>query len=159
MKKKTSKYIFLSIYLILILIFYFFTLRSGEESIKDSSLTTNIVLGVLRSFTFNKVKFDYEIIHHITRKMIGHYGYNLIIGLFGFLTVYSFKGIGKYSLIISLVLGLVIAVSGELLQYIPANRGPGPIDMLINYFGEVTGILLVYDIVLFRQNKQKSQFI
>ena len=86
MKKKSNKIIFLTIYLILILIFYFFTLRSGDESSKDSSITANIVLAILKFFTFHKIEFDYEIIHHITRKMVGHYGYNLIIGLFGFLT-------------------------------------------------------------------------
>ena len=156
MKKKATKYIFLSIYIALIFVFYFFTLRSGEESTKDSSFTTNIVLAILRFFTFKKVEFDYDLIHHITRKMVGHYGYNLIIGLFGFLTVFIFKGIGKYTLIISLVLGLVIAALGELLQYIPANRGPSLVDALINFMGEVTGTLLVYVIVLYKNNKRSQ---
>ena len=154
MKNKATKYVFLSIYIVLIFVFFFFTLRSGEKSTKDSSITTNIVLGVLRFFTFKKVEFDYEIIHHITRKLVGHYGYNVIIGLFGFLTIFSFKGIGKYSLIISLALGLIIALSGELLQYIPANRGPSMVDALINFLGEVTGTLLIYVIVLYKNNKK-----
>ncbi|MBO4667514.1 MAG: VanZ family protein [Bacilli bacterium] len=156
MKKKSTKYIFLTIYLILILIFYFFTLRSGDESSKDSSITANIVLAILKFFAFHKIEFDYEIIHHITRKMVGHYGYNLIIGLFGFLTVYSFRGIGNYTLIISIFLGLVIAISGELLQFIPANRAPSVVDMLINFFGEATGVLLPYVIILYRSNKNKN---
>lgn len=158
MKNKATKYIFLSIYITLIFVFYFFTLRDGDESLKDSSFTTNTVLWILRFFTFKRIEFDYDVIHHITRKLVGHYGYNLIIGLFGYLTIFSFKGIGKYTLIISLALGLIIALLGELLQYIPANRGPNMVDALINFMGEVTGTLLVYVILLYKNNK-KSQFI
>ena len=151
------KYIFLSIYIILVGIFYFFTLKSGEQSSKESGFVTDVFLGILRFFTFNKVEFDYDTLHLITRKLVGHYGYNLIIGLFGYLTIYSFKGIGKNTLLISLIMGLFVAVSGELLQYIPANRGPNFIDMMINYGGEVSGILLVLLIIIVINKKKQRQ--
>ena len=140
---KKLKYVVLLIYLALVGVFFYFTLRRGEESARESSFVADIVLKVLRFVTFKRIEFDYDIIHHITRKLVGHYGYNVLIGLFGFLTIYLFKKQhGNICLVISIVLGLVIAISGELLQYIPASRGPSIVDAMINFGGEVSGILI-----------------
>ena len=158
-KKQTdiTKWIFLGIYLILVGIYYFLTLRNSEDSTKDSSIIANILMWILKVITLQKVEFNYEIIHHITRKLVGHYGYNLILGLFGFLAIYNVKSIGNNALIINLLIGLFIAATSELLQFIPANRAPSYVDILINYMGEVTGILLVYVIVLYKSLKKTNQ--
>ena len=155
-EKNKTRYIALGIYLILVGIFYFFTLRSGSESVKESSFVTNVVLSILKFFTFHKVEFDYEVIHLLTRKLIGHFGFNLIIGLSCYYMMYSFKGIGKITLIISGILGLVVAYSGELLQYIPANRGPSFIDALINFSGEICGIFIMFIIIYAVMKRRKS---
>ena len=156
-KKKIIKYIFLSLYIILVGVFYFFTLRSGNESTKDSSLVTDMFLAILNFFTAHKVEFDYEVVHHLTRKLVGHYGYNLLIGLVCLIMMYNFKGIGKISLLISLALGLFVALSGELLQYIPASRGPSIVDAMINFAGEVSGILISFLFILIIQKKKKKE--
>ncbi len=154
--KKIIKYITLSLYILLVAIFYFFTLRNGNESTKDSSIVTDIFLSVLKFFTFGKVEFDYESIHHITRKLVGHYGYNLLIGIVSLIMIYNFRGIGKISLLICLFLGLFVGISGELLQYIPASRGPSFVDAMINFGGEVSGILISL-FILFIKNKKKKE--
>ena len=142
---KKLKYVVLLVYLALVGVFFYFTLRSGEESARESSFVTDIFLKILRFVTYKRIEFDYDIIHHITRKLVGHYGYNVLIGIFGFLTIYLFKKQhGNICLVISIVLGVIIAISGELLQYIPMNRGPSYIDALFNFLGELTGILFVY---------------
>ena len=154
--KKIIKYITLSLYILLVAIFYFFTLRNGNESTKDSSIVTDIFLSVLKFFTFGKVEFDYESIHHITRKLVGHYGYNLLIGIVSLIMIYNFRGIGKISLLICLFLGLFVGISGESLQYIPASRGPSFVDAMINFGGEVSGILISL-FILFIKNKKKKE--
>ena len=155
-KKKVIQYIFLVLYIILVGVFYFFTLRNGNESTKDSSIVTDIFLSVLKFFTFGKVEFDYESIHHITRKLVGHYGYNLLIGIISLIMINSFRGIGKISLIICLFLGLFVGISGELLQYIPASRGPNFVDAMINFGGEVSGILICLLLIIIKNNKKKE---
>lgn len=155
-KQKIIKYTLLSIYILLVIVFYIFTLSSGAKSAKESSFVTDVLLWFLRLITFRKVEFDYDVLHRITRKLVGHYGYNLLLGLMGTITIYSFKGLGKITLIICGALGLFIAVSGELLQFIPANRGPSFVDMLINFAGEVTGILLSVLIILVIERRKKT---
>ena len=156
-KKKVIQYIFLVLYIILVGVFYFFTLRNGNESAKESSIVADMFLGILKFFTFDKVEFDYEVIHHITRKLVGHYGYNLLIGIVSLIMIYNFKGIGKISLLISLILGLFVSISGELLQYLPASRGPSFGDAMINFGGEVSGILISLFIILIIENKKKKE--
>ena len=156
MKKNLIKYIILALYIILIGIFYFFTLKTGDESAKESSFVTDVIIKLLRFITFKRVSFDYDIIHHITRKLVGHYGYNVLIGIMGFLAMFLMKDKGNFALVISASLGLVVAIIGELLQFIPAGRGPSLIDALFNFLGELTGVLLIYVIIEIIQNKNKK---
>ena len=158
-KKGIIKYLVLALYIILVGIFFFFTLRSGEESAQESSIMADALYKLLRFITFKKVDFDYDIIHHITRKLVGHYGYNVFIGLTGYLAFYlliSKNDGGKIALVISSGLGLIIAGLGELLQYIPDSRGPSFVDGVFNFLGEVTGILLIYVIVAIMKNKKEA---
>ena len=152
-----TKYVALIIYIILVGVFYFFTLSDGAKSSKESRFVTDVLLWFLRLITLKKVQFDYEVLHHITRKLVGHFGYNLILGVTGYFAVYGFKGLGKIALIISLLLGLFIASTGELLQFIPANRGPSFVDIMINFSGEVVGIVttfLIMFIIIKNRNKK-----
>ena len=157
-QNRKTKYLLLAIYLVLVGIFYFFTLSNGIKSAKESSFVTDVFLWILRLITFNKVEFNYDVLHQITRKLVVHYGYNLIIGVSCYFAIYGFKGIGKITLIISILCGLFVAVSGELLQYIPASRGPSFGDAMINFAGEVTGILISFLILyLVYKKKQKAE--
>ncbi len=156
-QKNKTRYIALAVYLILVGIFYFFTLRSGIKSEKESSLVTDVFISILRFFTFHKVEFDYEVMHHLTRKLVGHFGYNLIIGLAGYFMMYSFKGLGKITLIISIILGLFVAYSSELMQYIPASRGPSFLDGTINFSGELCGIFIMLVIIYALKRRRMRQ--
>lgn len=141
LKKSKIKYIFLCLYVISILVFFYFTLQSGDASGEQSSIVTNTIIKLLKLLN-NNWEFEYQSTHNVVRKLVGHYGYSILLGFLGFLTVLSFRGRGKITLIITLVLGLFLSASSELLQFLPSSRGPSLIDVIINFFGEETGILI-----------------
>jgi hypothetical protein len=82
-------------------------------------------------FNFNIVKFRY-----IVRKLVGHFGAFLFLGIFASLTYYCFINKNKFlALLMTIVAGLVVASFSELLQFIPSGRCPAFKDVLIDMAG------------------------
>ena len=152
-KKSIWKYIVLATYILLVGSFFFFSLRTSEKSVKESTIATDAVEVIGEAVTFKQVEFDYDTLYYLTRKMIGHYGYNALMGLFCFLVIYMFKKRGNFALAISLIIGVVIAIAGELLQFIPEGRVPDSLDAVFNILGEVAGLLFIYVIILLKERK------
>lgn len=146
--KKIAKYIYLIIYILIIILLFFFSLRDGKESTTDSNQITNILLSILKIFNLED-SVSVTTLSHIVRKLIGHFGLFFICGFFGINTFINFIKNKKYSIIINLSVGLLIATTSELLQLIPVGRSCRITDVLIDY----SGYLLVCIFYIFIKRK------
>lgn len=112
---KLRKYIFLFLYIISVIIFYLLAFQNGTKSANESSKITEIIIKILTFFTGGKVEFSFNKIHILVRKGIGHFGYSMIMGIFGYLAFYYNKYRGNIALVIALSLGLFISITSELI--------------------------------------------
>ena len=138
--------IFCVCYFTAVFFFYFMTLQSGNDSSEQSSFVTDIFINIILRFN-NDWKFDYNTVHNIIRKLVGHFGYSAFMGILGFLSWYFLRLKISESVLINLIVGLFIASTSELLQLIPKDRGPSFGDLFINYTGYFFGVIIILFIV------------
>lgn len=154
--KKKINYIYLVLYVLSILIVYISSLQSGSVSSSESGWITNFLLKIITNLDFLKLDLDFETLHSIVRKLIGHFGWFFVVGIFGFLTFSPFLENKPKGLWISLSIGVVIAITSELLQFFAIERGPMESDMAINFSGYLTSTLLCFIIYKIKRNQRSS---
>ena len=150
--KKKKNVLYLILYILSILVVYFSSLQSGHVSADESSWITNFFFQFITSLDCLKIDIDYDVLHSIVRKVLGHYGWFFVIGVFGALTFISFMN-HKKRVWITLVIGAFVAITAELMQFFAVNRGPMASDMLINFSGYFTSTLLCFTILKIQNNK------
>lgn len=151
MKKRIQKnnklgIIFGVCYLIAVGFFYFMALSSGNDSSSQSSFITDIIIDIILFFK-KDFNYDYDLVHNIVRKVVGHFGYSMFMGILGFISWYFLRLKISESMIINLIVGLFIASTSELMQHIPNDRGPSFGDLFINYAGYFLGVIIISFIV------------
>ena len=151
------KWIFLGLFIASILTHFFLSLESADKSAVLSGSVTEEVVKIIEDVT--NTELDHDVAHSVIRKLIGHYGWFGLIGIFGFLTFRSFLNKKFYfSLILCLISGALIATISELLQVIPSGRDANFKDIMIDYSGYITAMLICFIIALiyYRNNNQKN---
>ena len=138
--------IFSILYVISVFFFYYMSLENGDNSSHHSGFVTDIVINIILIFKKNWI-VDYSLIHNFVRKFIGHFCYSGLIGVLGFCSWYFLRLKVRESMIINLMIGILIAGVGEILQLIPNDRGPSFGDFLINYMGYISGVIIILLIV------------
>lgn len=146
--KKYLKYIYLTIYILIITLIFIYALRDATESSSDSGGITKILLSLLETFNLENI-INVNTLSRLVRKLIGHFGLFFVCGFFGVNTFINFITNKKYSIILNLITGLLIAIISELLQLIPVGRSCQISDMLIDY----SGYLLICVIYIFIRRK------
>ncbi len=143
---KYLKYIFLVCYIFITIVIFTKAVEDGETSAESSDQITDIVVDTIDTITPGEEsitdKFDIEDIRYFIRKAIGHFGIFLVLGVFASLTYYLFIKRKLVSCIITIIVGFVTAGLSEILQGIPADRGPSFNDVLIDYAGYMIAVLL-----------------
>ena len=152
---KITRIVFLIIYFALFTYHCLSSLQSASESSELSMGITEIVVKIIESFK-QEVK-DVDKLHSIVRKVIGHFAYFGLIGLFGFLTYYFFTESLKYTLIFTAISGALMALESELLQFFASERGPSIVDALIDYSGYVLASLALFLIVYIAKQIKKKE--
>ena len=160
---RISKYKIVSIILFLIYIglfigFVSMALEDSAKSTDTSSVVAEVVVEVVEAVTPSDYVVNEEKVHLFTRKLIGHFGYNMVMGAILMLAIYflfkkdkeedfKIKYLFNFA-IISFITSIVIAVLSELLQLIPSGRSCSFTDMAIDYGGAVLGIIVSLVILL-----------
>lgn len=150
----TKKIIFTLLYIILALVSIIFSLQNGEASSNESSFVTNIAIRVLNAITFNKINFEYDLIHLLIRKVIGHFSLFFLIGLFGYITYNLYFNSIKKAWIVNLIVAIFIVVTSEGLQLLSRGRSCEFKDMIIDYSGCLLATLICV-LISFRNKKIK----
>ena len=151
MEKEKSIYInILRIILIILLVCTFFIIfgfssQNGEQSGGISRKVTETILKV--SSKYNKLEEEEkEVVLHrtesIVRKM-AHFSIYTVVGflLMGLLSTYKLKD--KWRIIMTIVIGILYAISDEFHQSFSPGRSPKITDVYIDTLGIIIGALFV----------------
>lgn len=123
---------------------------------KDSSIsiTQEIEFVVPNGTIWNKL-------NRFARKIIGHFSLFLVTGVFGILTLISYREKIKYlyALLINSCYGFLLGGISELLQLIPEGRACQFKDVLIDTLGYFIGTCIVLLILVIIKKCKSKKFI
>jgi len=137
--KKHFKLVIVLLWMILI---YFFSQQTVNESIRFSSVVTMLFTNILE-LLFPNSAFEQKYIHHIVRKL-AHFTIYFILGVLVSYLLNVGKRKGKKIVFVAGVCCLLFAISDETLQLFIYGRGAQVSDVLIDISGASLGILYVY---------------
>ena len=137
-----KKYYKFGIVMFWMILIYYFSQQTVDESIKLSSVPT-MVFSELLELLFPNSAFEEEYIHHIVRKL-AHFTIYFILGILVSYLLNVGKRKGKKIIFIAVICCLLFAISDETLQLFIYGRGAQVTDVLIDISGASLGILFVY---------------
>ena len=146
MKVKIAKYIFLLLYVLSFGYHCYSSLKTGEESSGLSTKVTEVVVEIEEK-VFHVEVTDFDIVHNNVRKLIGHFAYFGLISIFGFLCIYFYTLKLSKTLIISSIIGAIMAAVSEIFQIFADARGPSIKDALIDYSGYSASTIIMFLII------------
>ncbi|MGM9972390.1 MAG: VanZ family protein [Anaeroplasmataceae bacterium] len=157
-KHKIYQTIVLILYILVLILFMLLSIQSGSDSGSLSGSVADIIKDMYESIFHDKInninRFNYYI-----RKIIGHYGFFLLIGLLSSMYLYSIRRV-KYIFLIGINFSfpLIYAfISEYVLQSLANNRNPSFNDVWIDYAGFLTsGIILT---IIFYFIRRKNNLI
>lgn len=137
-----KKHYKLGIVLLWMILIYFFSQQTVNESIQLSSIPTMVLTNILELLFPNSV-FEEEYIHHIVRKL-AHFTIYFILGVLVSYLLNVGKRTSKKIVFVAGICCLLFAISDETLQLFIYGRGAQVSDVLIDITGASLGILYVY---------------
>jgi len=153
------KWIFLCLFLLTIGTHFILSLESAVQSSELSSGVTEQIVTVIEEVTNQPI--DHETAHSVVRKLVGHFMWFGLIGIFGALTFRFFMIDKDYGLMlfISMLTGFGLSNISELCQTIPSGRSCEIRDVLIDFSGYMVAffIFLIIDIVYYYIHKRKEK--
>ena len=165
MNKKQKIYlIFNIVFLVLYVSWTIFLVLSAsmnaEASTKQSNSVTTVVVETINDIAGKEVIKNNDNTKQIIRKLIGHFGGFLILGIFSSLTY--FMAIRKriyLPIIINYVSGFLIAMLTEFIQLFSNGRSGEFKDVMIDYGGFLISspiIMVIFIIILINKRKNAS---
>ena len=128
-----KKHYKLGIVLLWMILIYFFSQQTVNESIRLSSIATMVFTNILELF-FPNSAFEEEYIHHIVRKL-AHFTIYFILGVLVSYLLNVGKRKGKKIVFVAGICCLLFAISDETLQLFIYGRGAQVSDVLIDIYG------------------------
>jgi VanZ family protein len=149
----TIKRIIYSILLILTfaLIFYF----SSEDSIRSgntSSRTMNFIADVF-NVEENREAFIEKGIPYLRK--IAHFLVFMLAGFWEILLLNTFEGSDLKKIVLSALIGLTYAIIDEFHQSFTPGRAPMLIDVIIDFEGNLIGILFILQFIVQKRKRTK----
>ncbi len=146
-----KRIIFLFLLLATFCIIFNFSSQNGIESGNLSKKVTTFIVEIFSKFkTMNSsMKLHYIAkLHPIVRKL-AHFSIYTLVGfsIMGFMCTFNIKN--KYKVFVSIVIGVIYAVTDEIHQSFTPGRGPSPMDVCIDSLGVLTGIFIMMLFVIF----------
>ena len=149
MKRNLVRILFLSLLIITFVVIYRFSSQNGEES---SSLSRTVTEKIVNTFPYTKDLSPItkaKLIEHgeiIVRKL-AHLSIYTLVGIFIMAFMCTFDTRVLYKFGISLLVGLIYAITDEYHQSFVAGRGPSVRDVCIDTAGVFLGIIIILIIV------------
>lgn len=134
---------------------------NGSQSTTWSGHTVEIIKNIINSIFHNAINdSNISTFTNVIRKLVGHFGLFFISGIFTSLAIYYLLYENKlahyYKILIMLPFGLSVAIITEVIQLSVPNRSGQLTDVLIDFAGYFTAIILVNLILLLIFYKKKT---
>lgn len=154
------KYFILFIYIFCSCFIIYESCMKGPDSQEQSSAVTNIIISVIETVTNKKQEVhDFDSLVGFIRKLVGHFGAFLILGVFSSLTYLLFlnktKKIYYIGIIINAFQALFLAILTESIQLIVPGRAGSIKDVLLDYSGFLVSFFLISSISLLIRYKKR----
>jgi len=156
LKKYICYQIFLTIaYIALIFLFCYMCLQSGGDSSNTSKVIAEGIADAQETITGKEVVVDDDYIM-ITRKILGHFGYFMVLGIVSallYLSLYTLKPF--YRISIHYVSGIFFALVSEFMLEASADgRAPSFKDVLIDALGFIS--LSTFIVIIWATRRQNN---
>ena len=155
--RKILFYIFLSIAIAINVLIIVESCIGGEGSASQSISVSESIAHAIENM-FPNAEIDHAAFHSAIRKIVGHF---LLFGLSGIFTTLAFvmndfmmEKFKWKNIIFILSIGLVVAITSELIQHFIPGRFGAFTDVFIDYSGYIffSGIVyLIYSLIKFRK--------
>lgn len=131
--------------------------RSGSQSLGFTKWVTSVITSI---FPNSQIVQDQDHLHHVVRKLFGHF---LLFGGSGLFTTLSlsfadniFENKKIESIVFTLTIGLTVATISECIQLFTPGRAGAVIDILIDFSGYLLFAILIF-FILYLINKRHFQ--
>ena len=145
--KQFIKYISLILYIFLISFNFYQSVQTSQVSSNMSSSFTDFIV---ENFPpVNHIAQKTQDFPTLVRKFFGHYGIFTLIGFFG--TIFYLLTFSKPKIfsIITIISGIIVSITSEILQYFSVGRSSEFTDMLLDFNGFLTGVFIVLSALVF----------
>ena len=149
MKKIILRILFLLLLCSTFFVIFGFSSQDGTES---SSLSRKVTTKFVNIFPYTKnlsIETKENLIEHgeiIVRKL-AHFSIYTLVGIFIMAFMFTFNTKLKVQFGVSLLVGLIYAITDEYHQSLVPGRGPSAMDVCIDTAGVFMGIIIVLGIV------------
>lgn len=130
--------------------------RSGSQSLGFTRMIVNLINTM---FPNSPITQDQDHLHHVVRKLFGHFLLFGVSGLFTTLTLIFVDDIMKNrkieTIVFTLTIGLTIATISECIQLFTPGRAGAILDILIDFSGYLLFTIIIF-FILFLINKGSS---
>lgn len=131
---------------------FYNSIQNGTSSSGASDFILRIINTALKN-----LKLDFDVTGHIVRKT-AHFVEFFILGTFVMLTMTSFTNKGFKKISLPLFIGIFIPVIDEYIQVFSNGRTSSIKDVLLDFSGSLTGIVLVCILFYVIKRKRKNTF-
>lgn len=140
-KANYQKVIYLVLVLVWMLTIYIFSSQNSNTSKQTSTKVTQIIIKI---FTYNQNLTEEELNTKIEKtdifvRKFAHYSIYTLGGILIYNYINTFKVTPKRKIIISILIGVIYAITDELHQYFVAGRSAQILDVCIDSLGMITG--------------------
>lgn len=132
------------LYVVTIVLLISFSIETGKESVQTSSGVTNVVGSVVDTIAPDKVNTKKPEFISLVRKIVGHFGLFAVNAFFGLAGLYLLFSKKWFNLVITIAIGITLAIITEILQLHTEGRNYSIKDMLINSTGCIFGLGVAY---------------
>ena len=144
-KEKLKRIIYLVLVFLWMLTVFMFSSQKGEESQSTSSKVTEIIIEI---FTHNQNITESEKLELIENtdyyiRKLAHYSIYTLGGILIYNYINTYNISGKKVILISILIGVIYAISDESHQHFIAGRSARILDVLIDSFGILTGVIII----------------
>ena len=149
MKQQKLKFIQGIIFAVLALLLLFFIFSNSARSRSESIDQSRALMAFLKPLLDPRGRISDSTFHHYLRKA-AHFTEFAVLGfsLMGLSGCLPWKGKKKQRLLMPLLVSLLVAATDEIIQIFSPLRGPGIMDVLLDFCGAALGIACMAALLL-----------
>lgn len=144
-KEKCKTIIYLVLVLIWMITVFMFSSQNGDESQRTSGKVTKVIV---EFFTYNQNITESEKLELIENldyyiRKLAHYSIYALGGILIYNYINTYNINRKKVILISILIGVIYAISDESHQYFTAGRCASVLDIFVDSFGIMTGVIII----------------